>query len=69
MTQFAENGTSVVILSHLSEQNNTPVTALREIRMALDAAGLSCEIFVAPKDAMEQPIVLRPEEKLCLASG
>lgn len=69
VTQLAASGTSTIILAHLSEQNNTPVTALREIRLALDAAGLSCEVFVAPKDAMEQPIMLRPEERLCLVSG
>lgn len=68
VTFLAENGTSTIILAHLSEQNNTPVTALREVRLALHAAGLSCEVFVAPKDAMEQPIWLRPEVQRCLAS-
>ena len=38
--RLAENGTSTLILAHLSEHNNTPVTALRETRAALDAAGL-----------------------------
>lgn len=66
---LAANRTSTLILAHLSEQNNTPVTALREIQTALDAAGLPCAVYVAPKDAMDAPISLQPEVQLCLASG
>lgn len=66
--ELAESGTSTIILAHLSEHNNTPVTALRETRMALDAAGAVCDVYVAPKEEMEHPIQLGAEVQICLAS-
>ncbi len=67
--RLAENGTSTLILAHLSEHNNTPMTALRETRAALDAAGLACEVYVAPKEEMAHPIHLDAMEvQVCLAS-
>lgn len=65
---LAQSGTETIILAHLSEHNNTPLTALRETQRALDAAGQACEVFVAPKEEMEHPIALRPEVERCLAS-
>ena len=45
------------------------MTALRETRAALDAAGLACEVYVAPKEEMEHPIHLDAMEvQVCLAS-
>lgn len=61
--RLAKGGTHTIILAHLSEHNNTPVTAFRETRQALDAEGLTCELFVAPKGAMEAPLMLGTEEE------
>lgn len=66
--RLAEGGTGTIILAHLSEQNNTPLRALRETRLALDAAGQDCEVLIAPKEEMEHPIHLRAEVRECLAS-
>ncbi len=63
--KLAEHGVHTILLAHLSEHNNTPVTALRETRAALDAAGLACEVYVAPKDEMEQPIRFQLEVQAC----
>ncbi len=61
---LAKNGTRRIILSHLSEKNNRPLTAYRASRYALEKARVDCELYVAPKGAMEQPILLEelPEE-------
>ena len=67
--ELAQSGTSTIVLAHLSEHNNTPMRALRETRLALDAAGQTCELFVAPKDEMEHPLHLRAEGERCLVSG
>lgn len=64
--ELAQNGTSTIILAHLSESNNTPVKALRAACAALD--GLPCEVFVAPKTQMDKPIRLPIKEKLCSIS-
>lgn len=62
---LAKSGTRTLILAHLSEHNNTPVTAFRETRAALDDAGVSCELYVAPKGPMEQPLLLDMEARAC----
>lgn len=64
---LAQHGTKRLILAHLSEHNNTPMTAYRETRATLDETGEACELFVAPKGAMESPVVLSAgaEEKQC----
>ena len=43
---LAENGTTRIILGHLSKENNTPETALSESRAALD--GTRAELYCAP---------------------
>ena len=43
---LAENGTTRIILGHLSKENNTPETALAESRAALD--GTRAELYCAP---------------------
>ena len=44
--RLAENGTTRIILGHLSKENNTPETALSESRAALD--GTRAELDCAP---------------------
>lgn len=68
--ELARGGTSTLILAHLSEHNNTPVTALRETRLAIDSMGVACELFVAPRDEMETPVALSGgEESACFPSA
>lgn len=55
---LAEEGTSTLILAHLSEHNNTPLLAFQETKNALQEIGSHCELFVAPKNEMEEPILL-----------
>lgn len=70
VVDLVQNGVKTVVLAHLSEQNNTPVVALRHINEMLFTFGLTCELFVAPVHEMEQPILLGMEvEQPCLALG
>lgn len=62
---LAGSGTRTLILAHLSEHNNTPVTAFRETRRALDDAGAHCELYVAPRGVMDEPIRLDVEDAAC----
>lgn len=62
-SQFAMNGTQRIILSHLSEKNNTPLTALRTTEGFLRQNRLDCEVIVAPRARMEQPIAIPTEEE------
>ena len=66
--ELAAAGTQTLILAHLSEHNNTPLTAFRETQAALRAAGQDCALFVAPKAEMEHPLDLQPQNTPCLAS-
>lgn len=63
--KLAKCGTHNLILAHLSEHNNTPLTAFRETRQALDDANVDCQLYVAPRGAMENPIYLDTGEKAC----
>lgn len=65
---LVRNGTQQIILSHLSEKNNTPTRARLETQTALSDAGLSCQVFVAPVDIM-QPITLYEEVCICYPSA
>lgn len=60
--ELVQKGTRQLILAHLSDKNNTPGHARLETEAALRAAGLSCAVWVAPKDEMEQPLILHREE-------
>lgn len=60
--ELVQSGTRCLILAHLSDKNNTPAHARLETEAALRAAGLTCALFVAPKDAMDEPILLSGEE-------
>lgn len=64
-TELVKNGTRTLILAHLSENNNSPLLAFRETRQALDDAGVQCELYVAPREAMEQPLALHTEAQAC----
>lgn len=48
--RLAENGTTRIILGHLSKENNTPETALAESRAALD--GTRAELYCAPSSGV-----------------
>lgn len=51
---LAENGVNQIILSHLSQENNSPAVAERIISAALSAAGFSPRITVAPRCCMSE---------------
>ncbi len=61
--EAVKNGAKRLVLAHLSDKNNNPLTALRCTQHAL--SGTDCEVYVAPRGAMEQPIPLTEEEKQC----
>lgn len=61
--ELAKNGARRLILAHLSDKNNNPLTALRCTQRALH--GSECELYVAPRSAMEQPISLTEEGGQC----
>ena len=52
---LAENGASDIVLAHLSRDNNTPAMALNAVAAALDGAGLTPELSVAPRDT-DRPV-------------
>ena len=49
---LAENGANDIVLAHLSRDNNTPAMALNAVAAALDGAGLTPELSVAPRDTV-----------------
>ena len=53
---LAQAGAKRLVLAHLSDKNNNPLTALRCTPRVLD--GTDCELYVAPRGAMEQPLML-----------
>lgn len=52
---MAEHGAQTILLAHLSQDNNTPQTALRTVCQVLEWAGLSTTVEVAPRDVMSKP--------------
>lgn len=57
-------GTRTVVLAHLSEENNTPQTALGAVGAALE--GLDAVVEAAPRQAVSRAFIL--EDKLCSGS-
>ena len=55
---LARSGTSDIILSHLSRENNTPAMAYRAVETALSAAGLTPALSVAPRDCTGEPHIV-----------
>ena len=49
---LAENGTSEIVLAHLSKENNTPAMARNTVEFALSAAGQNPLLSVAPRDTL-----------------
>ena len=47
--EMALCGTKEIVLAHLSRENNTPQRALDTVQRALEAAGLSPRLSVAPR--------------------
>lgn len=64
---LAQTGTKRLVLAHLSDKNNNPLVALRCTQRAL--RGTDCQLYVAARGAMEQPIWLTEEERQCSLSG
>ncbi len=62
--ELAQSGAERIILSHLSEKNNRPLTAFRATQYALEKARQRCELYVAPHGAMEQPVAVQPVTQL-----
>lgn len=61
---LAQAGAKRLVLAHLSDKNNNPLTALRCTQRVLD--GTECELYVAPRGAMEEPLMLTTEvERQC----
>ena len=46
----ARAGTGEIVLAHLSKENNTPQMALNTVGRALEAAGWTGRLSVAPQD-------------------
>ena len=49
---LAENGTTRIILGHLSKENNTPHLAYDAVDRALRAGGAQVRLYVAPRDEL-----------------
>lgn len=68
--ELVRNGAEQLILSHLSDKNNTPAMARMETEAALMAEKLHCTMWIAPKDEMAEPIWLQgKEEAVCCPSA
>ena len=49
-----QSGTRDILLAHLSKENNTPELAEYAVARALQSAGLSVRLGVAPRDTMSE---------------
>ena len=68
--ELVRGGAGQLILSHLSDQNNTPAMARMETEATLMADKLHCTMWVAPKGEMEAPVWLRgKEDAVCCPSA
>ena len=63
---LVKSGTRTIVLAHLSEKNNIPELALQQTRAALHDLPV-CDVQVAPKEHMQQPVWFG-EEKRCSLS-
>lgn len=59
---LAKAGAAGIVLAHLSRDNNTPSTAQRAVRRALEAAGVEPGVSVAPREEASAAYVLRAAE-------
>jgi phosphoribosyl 1,2-cyclic phosphodiesterase len=59
----ARQGTRDIILAHLSKDNNTPQVALNTVGRALEAAGYTGKLCVAPRDTVSEEH--RLEKRIC----
>ena len=60
---MAQNGARELVLAHLSAENNTPDLALSAVSGALDDAGFSVRVSVAPRS--EPSVRYAAEEPVC----
>lgn len=68
--ELVRSGAEQLILSHLSDKNNTPAMARMETEAALMAEKLHCTMMIAPKDEMAEPIWLTgKEDTVCCPSA
>ena len=63
---FVQSGTKRIVLSHLSEKNNRPLTAYHSVQYALEKSKLKCDLYVAPKNQMTQPVFMEDDKQCCL---
>ena len=60
--ELVKNGTTRIVLSHLSKENNTPDIARQTTLCALNEAGfeenVDFKLAVSPEENYERPIVL-----------
>lgn len=61
--ELAKAGAKRLVLAHLSDKNNNPLTALRCTQRMVDTS--ACTLYVAPRSAMEAPIPLTEEGSQC----
>ena len=61
--ELAQSGTAELILAHLSEENNTPAMARNAVERALNAAGVSPRLFVAPRHDLSEVHII--QEAIC----
>lgn len=68
--ELAREGAEQLILSHLSDKNNTPAMAQMETEAALMADRLHCAMYIAPKNEMTAPVWLQgKEDTVCYPSA
>ena len=56
---LVQHGASEVVLAHLSRENNTPAMARTAAETALNAAGLTPILSVAPRDTLSETHICR----------
>ena len=63
-----QSGTRDILLAHLSKENNTPELAEYAVARALQSAGLSVRLGVAPRDTMSEVHLCRRSPSFALAN-
>lgn len=63
--ELVEQGTSELILAHLSLENNTPAMAQNAVERALSARGLSPLLSVAPRSELSGAHIICRQEAVC----
>lgn len=64
----AEHGTRDILLAHLSKENNTPALAEYAVGRALQSAGISVRLGVAPRETMSEVHLCRKSPSFASAN-